>query len=189
MSSARLGVVVLVALVDTSGLLASGGKSTSLAVLVDGLGDPVVSGVVADSGVLRINKNDLKVLVGGVLVNPVRVQDTEVASAAANTLLSSSTERSLVLKLANTLVSGLTVSSTLVSRSLAATSADTDTVDDETLLGLVAETVSLVRAGRTRGTMDSLQLTVLPASDSENESQNVGLLLLVKLFKILVGTH
>lgn len=188
-SSASLGVVVLVALVDTSGLLASGSKGTSLTVLVDGLSNPVVSGVVADSIVLGINKNNLKVLVGRVLVNPVRVQDTEVTSTTANTLLSSSTERSLVLKLSNTLVGGLTVGSTLVNRALAATSANANTVDDKALLGLVTETVSLIRAGGAGGTVNGLQLTVLPASDSENESQNVGLLLSVKLFKILVGTH
>lgn len=155
-SSASLGVVVLVSLVDTSGLLASGGKSTSFAVLVDGVGNPVVSRIIADGVVLGINKDNLKVLVSRILVNPVRTQDTEVTSTAANTLFSSSTKRSLVLKLADTLVGGLTVGSTLVNGSLAATSADTNTVNNETLLGLVTETVSLVRARWTRGTVNGL---------------------------------
>lgn len=189
MSSASLGVVELVSLVDTSGLLASGSKTTSLTVLVNRVADPVVSSITADSRVLGINQNNLKVLVGRVLVNPVRVENTEVSGTTSNTLLSSSTQRTLVLELVNTLVGGLTVSSTLGNRSLTVTSADTDTVDDESLLGLVPETTSLVGAGRTRSTVNDVQLTVLPASNSEEETENVRLLLAVKLFKIFVGTH
>lgn len=189
MSSASLGVVELVTLVDTSGLLTSGSKTTSLTVLVNRVGDPVVSSIVSDGSVLRIEKNDLKVLVSGVLVNPVRVKDTEVRSTATNTLFSSSTQRTLVLKLVYTLVGRLTVSGTLGNRSLTVTSADTDTVDDESLLGLVTETTSLIGTRRTRSTVNDVQLTVLPASNSEEESEDIRLLLAVKLFKIFVGTH
>lgn len=188
-SSTVLGVVVLVALVDTTRLLTSRGEGASFTVLVDGVSNPVDLRIVADSVVGGVDKDDLKVLVGRVLVNPVGVEDTEVTSTTTNTLFGSSTEGSLVLELVDTHVGGLTVGSTLVGRALAATSADTDTVNNETLLGLVTETVSLVRARRTSGTVDGLQLTVLPASNSEEESQNIRLLLLVKLFKILVGTH
>jgi hypothetical protein len=54
-----------------------------------------------------------------------------------------------------------TVCGTLRSRSLAATTADTDTVDDVSLLGLVTKTASLVGARRARGTVDDVQLTEL----------------------------
>ena len=47
---------------------------------------------------------------------------------------------------------------------LAVAAADTDTVDNVALLGLVAETTSLVGARGTRGTVDDVQLTVLPAA-------------------------
>jgi hypothetical protein len=57
--------------------------------------------------VLGIDKDDLVVLVGGVLVDPVRVQDAQVGAAAADTLLGGGLEGSLVLKLVHTLVGGL----------------------------------------------------------------------------------
>ena len=52
--------------VTTSGT-SSRGESTKLAMLVNGIHDPVVSRVVANRLVLRIHKNDLKVRVGGIL--------------------------------------------------------------------------------------------------------------------------
>jgi hypothetical protein len=72
-ATASSGVVVTVSLVETTGLLSSGGKSTGLAVLVDGLDDPVDAGVATDGLVLGVDEDDLEVLVGSVLVNPVGV--------------------------------------------------------------------------------------------------------------------
>ena len=43
---------------------------------------------VTDSLMIRINKDDLVVLVNTVLIDPVRVQDSQVTTAAADTLLS-----------------------------------------------------------------------------------------------------
>jgi hypothetical protein len=37
--------------------------------------------------------------------------------------------------------------------------------------------------------VDDGELSVLPRSHSQNESENIGLLLSPKLFEILVGTH
>ena len=54
-----------------------------------------------------------------------------------------------------------TVGGTLGNRSLAATAADTDAVDDIALLGLVSETASLVGARRAGGAVDDVQLTKL----------------------------
>lgn len=107
LSATTAGLVVAVALVETARLLAGGGKAASLAVLVDGVDDPVDAGVAADRLVLGVDENDFVVLVGGVLVNPVGVQDTEVGAAATDTLLGGSLERALVLELVDTLVRGL----------------------------------------------------------------------------------
>lgn len=161
MAAASLGVVVAVALVDTTGLLASGGKTTGLAVLVDSVADPVDASITADGLVLGVDKDNLEVLVGGVLVDPVGVQDTQVGATAANTLLSGSTESTLVLELVDTLVGGLAVGGTLGCGPLTATASHTDTVDNITLLGLVSETTSLIGARRTGSTVDSVQLTEL----------------------------
>lgn len=106
--AAGLGLGVAVALVETTGLLAGGGEAAGLAVLVDGVDDPVDAGVDADGLVLGVDEDDLVVLVGGVLVDPVGVQDAQVGATAADTLLSGGLERALVLELVDTLVGGLT---------------------------------------------------------------------------------
>tara|TARA_R110002003_G_scaffold1926_8_gene23759 strand:+ start:6940 stop:7392 length:453 start_codon:yes stop_codon:yes gene_type:complete len=108
--SARSGVVVLVSTTKTTALLAGGGKTTALAVLVDGLDDPVDTGIAADGLVLGVDEDDFVVLVGRVLVDPVRVEDAQVGAAAADTLLGGGLEGSLVLELVDTLVGGLAYS-------------------------------------------------------------------------------
>lgn len=138
MSSTSLGVVEQVTLVDTSGFLTSTGKTSGFSVLVNWVSDPVVSSVTSDGLVGWVNKNDFKVLVGGILVNPVRVQDSQVSSSSTNSFLSSGSQRLLVLQLSNTLVGWLTVSGTLWSRSLSTTSSNSDSVDNKSLLGLVS---------------------------------------------------
>lgn len=107
LSATGSGLVVAMTLVETTGLLAGGGKTTSLAVLVDGVDDPVDTGVDADGLVLGVDEDDLVVFVGGVLVNPVGVQDAQVGAAATDTLLSGGLEGTLVLELVDTLVGGL----------------------------------------------------------------------------------
>jgi hypothetical protein len=108
--SARSSVVVLVSTTKTTALLAGGGKTTALAVLVDGLDDPVDTGIAADGLVLGVDEDDFVVLVGRVLVDPVRVEDAQVGAAAADTLLGGGLEGSLVLELVDTLVGGLAYS-------------------------------------------------------------------------------
>ena len=75
--------------------------------LVDGLDDPVDARVAADGLVLGVDADDLVVLVGGVLVDPVGVQDAQVGATATDTLLSGGLEGALVLELVDTLVGGL----------------------------------------------------------------------------------
>ncbi|KAH3665931.1 hypothetical protein OGAPHI_004120 [Ogataea philodendri] len=188
-SSSLLGLVEQVTLLDTSGLLSNSSKTSGFSVLVDRVGDPVVSSVSSDGLVLWVNTNDLVVLVGRVLVDPVRVQDSQVSSLSTNSLLGSGSQRLLVLQLVDTLVGWLTVSSTLWNRSLSATSSDSDSEDGETLLGLVTKSSSLVWSRWSGSSVDHRLLSVLPASDSEKESHDIRLLLSLQLFKVLVGSH
>lgn len=74
---------------------------------MDSVADPVDARVAADGLVLRVDEDDLVVLVGRVLVDPVGVQDAQVGAAAANTLLSGGSQGTLVLQLVDTLVGGL----------------------------------------------------------------------------------
>lgn len=107
LSPAGLGLVVAMALVETTRRLASRGEATGLAVLVDGGDDPVDARVLADGLVLGVDKDDLVVLVGRVLVDPVRVENAQVGAAAADTLLGGGLEGALVLELVHTMVGGL----------------------------------------------------------------------------------
>jgi hypothetical protein len=181
-----LHLVVTVTLGDTSVLLTDGGKTTSLTVLVDGVDDPVDSGVTADGLVGGVDEDDFEELVGGVLVDPVRVQDAQVGAFAADTFLGGGTEGALVFELVHTLSGGLTEDGTLLDRALTTTTADTDTVDNVPLLGLVTQATSLVGAGGAGSTVDDVQLTVLPAADTKQEADDIRLLLLVEFFQVLV---
>ena len=96
---------------------------------------------------VRVDEDDLVVLVNTVLVDPVRVQDTKVTAPLADTLLGDTLETTLGLEVVDTLADGLAVGRALGDVFLAVTPADTDTVDDIALLGLVAKTAGLVRAG------------------------------------------
>ena len=113
--------------------------------------------------VVGIDEDNLVVLVNTVLVNPVRVQNTQITATTADTLLSNRAEPTLELEVVDTLADGLAVRRTLRDRLLAVATADADTVDNITLLGLVTEAARLVGARRAGGTVNDVQLAVLPA--------------------------
>lgn len=87
---------------------------------MDGVDDPVDTGITADSLVLRIDEDNLEVLVGRVLVDPVGVEDTKIGASTANTLFSGGTERALIFELIDTLVGRLACDSFSVSIILSA---------------------------------------------------------------------
>jgi len=180
---------VLWALAVATVLLAGGGEASEFSVLHHRGDDPVDSWVTTDGLVLWVDEDDLEVLVAGVLADPVRVEYTEGAALSACTFLGLGPEGSGKLKLGDTHGDWLTVADTLGDRSLTAATLDTNTVNDVTLLGLVAETTGLVWPGWSRRPVDGRELTVLPGSHTEEEPEDVRLLTLVKLFEVLVGTH
>ena len=59
-----------------------------------------------------VNEDDLVVFVDTVLVDPVRVQDTQVSTTPSNSLLGSTTQSALELEVVNTLTNGLAVGGT-----------------------------------------------------------------------------
>lgn len=132
-----------------------------------------------------VNEDDLVVLVHTVLVNPVRVEDAQVAAAATNTLLGRAPQSTLELEVVDTLADGLAVGSTCLKspislswrqqeytgkqrtlrhRLFPVSAAHAHTVDQVALLSFVPQAASLVGAGRARGAVDNVQLTVLPAA-------------------------
>lgn len=181
------GAVTL--LEHTSGLLAGGGEASELSVSVLGRADPVDAGVSTDGLVVGVDKDDFVELEASILSNPVGGEDSQVGALASNTLFSDGLVSSLFLELADTLVDGLTEDATLLHGLLTSSSANTDSVDNVSLLGLVADLSRLVGAGRLVSLVDDGQLSVLPGSNSEDETKEIGLLLSPQLFEVFVGSH
>ena len=116
------------------------------------------------------------------MTNPVRTEDAEVGALAADSHLSECLVGLGLLELADTVVPGLTEDFAFADISLTATASNTDAVDDVALGSLVTKSAGLVESGGTSAPVDHGQLSVLPASDSEHESDQVGLLLFPKFF-------
>merc|ERR1719198_264358 len=118
------------------------------------------------------------------------VDDTLVdGSLSSNLLFGDRSVGSGLLELSDTSMDWLTVDDTLVDGSLSSTSSDSNSVDDVSLLLLESEGSSLVQSGRSLDLVDDWELSVLPASYSEDESDDIRLLLPPKLLKIFICTH
>ena len=125
------GVVVAVAFPETTVLLSNTCETASLPALVHRLGDPVDpwipadldTGILSVSGgagepskayglVIGINEDDLVIFVDTILVNPVRVQDSQVATTPPNTLFRNTSQSTLGLEVIYTLMDRFTVCGT-----------------------------------------------------------------------------
>merc|ERR1711959_495476 len=149
------------------------GDATELAVLHGRGTEPVDTGIAAHGLVRDVDHNDLEVLERSILVDPVRIEDTEISTLACTTLLSDTAKRATGLQVRNASVAGLPIHLALVDGALAATTTNTDTIHAESLLGLVPETACLVGAG---GAVSRGELTVLPGTDSLEEAEHITLL-------------
>ena len=185
--SSVMGSVSLLS--ETSVLLTGGGKSSKLSLVVLLIADPVDSGILSDGGVVWINADNLEEFVGGVLTNPVRVENSKVRALSTNLLLSNRSVGSGLLELSDTSMNWLTVDNTLMDGSLSSSSSDSNSVDDVSLLLLESEGSGLIQSGWSLDLVDNWKLSVLPASDSKDESDDIRLLLSPELLKIFVCTH
>ena len=170
-----MGSVTLLS--ETSVLLTGGGKTSKLSLVVLLVTDPVDSWILLDGGVVWINADDLEEFVGGILSDPVRVEDSHVGALSTNLLLGNGSVGSSFLQLSDTLMDWLTIDDTLVDGSLSSSSSDSDSVDDVSLLGFETESSGLVESGRLLDLVDNWKLSVLPASNSHDESDDIRLLL------------
>ena len=161
----------------TSVFLTSSGKSSELSSVVLLGNDPVDSWVLSDGVVSWVNEDDLEVFIGGILSNPVRVKNSHVGASSTDLLFSNRSVGSGFLELSNTKMDGLTVNDTLMDCSLSSSSSDSDSVDGISLLLFESEGSSLVQSGWSGGFMADGKLSVLPASDSHDESEDIRLLL------------
>lgn len=105
------------------------------------------------------------------------------------TYLSDRLQSTVWLQLVDTMTLGLAVGASLGDGALAATTADTNSVDDVSLLGTVSQTTSLVGASRSWRAVQLGQLTILPDTNAKQVTHNIALLLPVQFLHIPVGTH
>jgi hypothetical protein len=126
-----LGLGKLPSLAETTGALAGAGQAAQLTVLHDGADHPVDLGVASDALVVRVDHDDLEVLVGGVLSDPVRVEDAESLEAASDALLCDGLKVPLrLLLLDGTRALGLTERGPLGHGALPAAATHGNAVDD-----------------------------------------------------------
>ena len=142
-------------LANSTRLLAGSSQSTQLSVLVDSSHDPVDLWISSDGRMSNIDHDHFKIFVGRVLTHPVGVEDSQSLESTANTLLSNGLKVSLrLLLLDSTRALGLTIGTSLGNWPLSTTTSHGNTVDDETLLGLVSQSSCLVRSCGARSTVD-----------------------------------
>jgi hypothetical protein len=157
-------------LAESTTLASSARQATAFTVLMDGVDDPVNTRVVTDLLMCGVDHDDLVVLHGCVLVDPVRVQHTKVGVPPSGFFFCNILEVSFELQMVNTLMLGLTEDHTTVILTLTSTTTDTGTDDNVPLLGLVSQPVGLFGTCRTVARQDVRSLTVLPCSDTHQES-------------------
>jgi len=184
-----LGGGVAMAFAQSARRLASGRLATKLAMFLLGFADPLDPGITANGGVGGVDHDHFVVLVGRVFAHPVRVEHTERPDLSAHALLCDGLKRALEFHLVDTMMSGLAVGAALGDGLLAGTTADAHAVDDESLLGAITQTPSLLNSGWLRRAMNSGQLPVLPSSDAEEEPHDVRLLFAPQLVHVFVRPH
>jgi len=150
------GVVVAVAFSKTAVPFSNAGETTSLPALVHRLGDPVDPRIATNGLVIGVNEDDLVIFIDAVLINPVRVQYSQVTTTPTNTLLCNTPQPSLGLEVVHTLADGFTIGGTFRDVLLAVAPADTDTVDNVSLLGFVSQPTGLVWARWARSSVDNI---------------------------------
>lgn len=170
--------------------LASGrGESAHLAMLVDCVADPVHSRIAADGGMVGVDADHLVVLVGSVLVDPVRVQDAKTSALAAHSFLGHRSQIALELELVDALVLRFAEDDTFAVGTLAPAAAHGRAKHAEALLGFESKLVRLVVSRRLRATTDLRLLPVLPGANAHQVSEHVTLLLLPQLLQVFVSAH
>jgi len=157
--------------------------------LVHGVDNPVNPRVPTNLGMARVNKNNLIVLHSSILVNPIRIQNSQVRILPSDLLLSHRLQISLEFQMVDTLMLGLTKHHTTMVLTLASSTSYPNPDDAITLLGFVTETMGLFGTGGTVATGHVGALTVFPGTDTCEESEAVRLFVAVKLFHVLVSSH
>ena len=113
---------------------------------MNSVANPVDLRIVTDGSVSRVNHNDLEEFEGGILTNPVGVQNSEALEFSTDSLFSDRLKILFVLKTGDSDRARLSVDSTFLDRFLASTSADADSVNNVTLLCAISKSAGLLNS-------------------------------------------
>lgn len=88
LSSTSSSLVESMALTQTARLLASRSETTRFTMFMNRVYNPIDAGITTNGFVLRVDQDDLEILVCGVLIDPIRIENSQIRTSASNTLLS-----------------------------------------------------------------------------------------------------
>merc|ERR1712062_459325 len=182
-------IVVSVTLSHSSVLPTRCRETSQLTVLVDSFADPVDTRISTDGFVHWINHDDFVVHVGRILTDPIRTQHSKSSSQTTSSLFSFGTNSTLEFDLVDSFTFWFTISCTLWYGLLTATTTQTDSVDDVSLLGSVPQSSCFVRTSGSGSAVDGSKMTKLPTSNSKQETKKITLFLLVQFLQVFVSTH
>jgi hypothetical protein len=146
--------------------------------------DLVDSCVNLDGFMVWVNADDFEEFVGGILTNSVGVKNSHVGALSTNLLLNNRSEGSGFLEFSNTSMDWLTIDDAHLDGSLSSTTSDSYSEDNLSLLWLESEGSGLVQSWWSLNLVDDWRLSVLLASDSKDESDNIKLLLSQDFFEL-----
>ena len=136
-----------------------------------------------------VNDDNFEEFGDGILSYPVGVEDSHVLASSSDFLFSDISVGSGFLLLSDTEMDWFTINDTLVDCSLSSSSSDSNSVDNVSLLLLESESSSLIKSRWSCDSVHDWKLSVLPASYSKDESDNVRLLSSPEFLQIFIGTH
>ena len=156
------------------------GEATQFTMFLNRATHPVNLRISSYSLMMRIYHDNLKVLVGGVLANPVRIEHSKTLHPPSNALFSNGLEVAHRLLLFNSTRSlGFTVGASLGVGAFATSTTHSDAEDNESLLVLVAKTTCLVGSGGPGDAVNLGKLAVLPATNSQEVTHDIALFLAI----------
>jgi len=147
-------VIPVAPVVESSCFSSSRGQSPELSVFHCWSGDPVDSGVLPDGSVGWVHQNDLKKFEGGVLIDPVGIQNSKIGCTPSNSFFSNGFQVSFGFELVNTLAFWLSVHNSFTDGSLSSSSSHSHPENHISLLGFVAQSTCLIWTRRASGSMN-----------------------------------
>lgn len=117
--------------------------------------DPIDPRISADGLVRGVHHNDLKELIGGILIDPIGVEYSQIPTSPPSPLLGLGPQRSLPLQLIDPLGGWLPIHNPLGIGSLPPSPSHSHPIDHKALLGLVPQPPGLIGTRGPRCSMDS----------------------------------